>query len=1137
MSNGTSHRRGRGRRIVLWSLAGILLLGLTGYTLGGFLLAPRLARQALVDFVDQQLNRELRIQRIRFNPFTLAFDLEDVALVERNGDSLISFRRLEGDIGLRQLLQRNLVIERLRLLAPWAHLQIDSNGSDGFTRLVNDIATLGRSEPEPEETAAAPAMPITLRRLEVDNGQLRITDRSGRRTARAHLLPVDFVLEDVSTLPGNEGPVRLALRLDGGGSLLWEGSLSLEPLASRGSLSVRDLVPRRTWAFLEDQLDIEEPAGSIDLDARYDFALESGRPRLSVDDILFRLKGLVITRRGGAEPLIALREIILDDGRYELDGNRVTVGRLRIGDGRARVVRNHTLLDWQRIFARAEASAGTAPEPAPAEGAPVPWSVELKQVQLDNLALVFEDRDQQTPFRVTAGNLDLGLSARLGHDGERLYARAGGVKLQLVDLALHQEGNRKALLTFAGVELNGGELDLNRRLVALGEIGIEGGATRLRRGGDGAINWAGVWRPKQAVATAATAEPEEGRGPPWSVTLGPVRLKGFRIALRDEVPQSPLELALEPVTLTLTDAGSDLARPLRFGITSGVSSGGRLEVGGSLVPRTLALDVRIALDALDLVPLQSYLQPLARVALQSGRATFEGRLQRDPASLRLTGKAAVDDLKVAESETGETLLGWKSMRIPALALTLDPAALMVDEIRLEQPVGRFIIAEDQSNNWQRLVNEEGQKKAGSGTPASTSSSTPFSYRIDRVAIDGGGLDFADLSLPLRFATRMHDLNGAVTGLANAPGSRTAVDLKGRVDEYGEATISGEVDLADPMAMTDIGLSFRNLEMTRLTPYTVKFLGYRMASGRLSVDLDYRIQDKRLQGKNRVVLEKLELGERMESPDAIDAPLELAIALLQDSQGRIDLGVPVEGSLEDPQFSYGHLIWQAVGNLLTGIVTAPFRALGAALGVEGEDLDTLVFAPGETMLAPPEEEKLKTVARLLGERPRLLLEVIPRYQPKLDGEALRHRALQQRLLRKMGVEVEPGRRLDPVSLSDRRVRKALEALYVEQFGADRLAAARQALQPKPGKGGKDGKGGAGIDEDALYRRLQEELLDARKVTEEELTALARGRGQAILQELTGRDGLPPERVKLKPPAASPDGDGGEGVAVKLDLAAG
>src|SRR5262249_30499971 len=169
------------------------------------------------------------------------------------------------------------------------------------------------------------------------------------------------------------------------------------------------------------------------------------------------------------------------------------------------------------------------------------------------------------------------------------------------------------------------------------------------------------------------------------------------------------------------------------------------------------------------------------------------------------------------------------------------------------------------------------------------------------------------------------------------------------------------------------VSFRNVEMPPLSPYSATFAGRRIASGRLALDVRYKIDNGALAGDNRIVLEKFTLGERVEAPGALNLPLDLAIALLTDSDGKIDVAVPVKGNVDDPEFSYGHLVWQAIRTLITRIVTAPFRALAALFGGgDSEKLDSIVFDPGRATLLPPEREKLKRVADGLGKRPQLRL---------------------------------------------------------------------------------------------------------------------------------------------------------------------
>jgi hypothetical protein len=204
------------------------------------------------------------------------------------------------------------------------------------------------------------------------------------------------------------------------------------------------------------------------------------------------------------------------------------------------------------------------------------------------------------------------------------------------------------------------------------------------------------------------------------------------------------------------------------------------------------------------------------------------------------------------------------------------------------------------------------------------------------------------------------------------GARAQVQIEGRVDDYGMSKINGEINFFEPAVYTDMSVLFRNLEMTRLTPYSGKFVGRRIDSGKLSLDLKYFIEDGKLKGDNQIIVERIQLGEKIESPDAVSLPLNLAIAILEDADGVIDIGLPVSGDLADPKFRYGQLIWKAFTNLITKLATAPFRALGALFGGNSETLDAIIFESGSVALLPPEVEKLTNLAKALEKRPHLKL---------------------------------------------------------------------------------------------------------------------------------------------------------------------
>lgn len=360
----------------------------------------------------------------------------------------------------------------------------------------------------------------------------------------------------------------------------------------------------------------------------------------------------------------------------------------------------------------------------------------------------------------------------------------------------------------------------------------------------------------------------------------------------------------------------------------------------------------------------------------------------------------------------------------------------------------------------------------------------------------------------------------MAGISTKQDARAQVKLDGRVDEYGTAKIDGELNTSDPKAFTNISMIFRNLEMTKLTPYSGRFAGRKIDSGKLSVDLKYDIQQSRLSGENQIVVERLVLGKRIQSPDAVNLPLDLAIALLEDRNGVIDIGLPVRGNLDSPEFSYGALIWKALTNLITRIATSPFRALGALLpGGREETLNIVAFEPGKPAIPPPEKEKLANLASALQKRPKLKLTVQGRYNPETDLAELRSASLRRSVAIRQGQQLAPDEDPGPVDYGSPNTAKILEAMFLEKFGSEELDAVKEELKATEDNAGKEtGDHREAKDPGRLAKMLFYRLVDTEPVGQSELVRLADARSGAIMQELLGPGGFPADRVEIKPSAS-------------------
>jgi hypothetical protein len=531
-----------------------------------------------------------------------------------------------------------------------------------------------------------------------------------------------------------------------------------------------------------------------------------------------------------------------------------------------------------------------------------------------------------------------------------------------------------------------------------------------------------------------------------------------------------------------------------------LKGGGELNARGNVALQPLAADLRIEAGALPLARLQPWLPAGAAVKLVSGALGANGRLQVALPRVSYQGSLEVVNLRIDEAGAGNLLLGWSHMQTAGASLQFAPdkRALQLGEVLVRAPRGRLVIeAGGQVNFAQALA--AGPRGEG---PA-------FQASVQRLRIEKGTLDFADRSLDNPFAVTVRELDGTVSGLSTGEGAPARVQLAGRVDKYGSARIRGTLDLDAPKSRTDIRATFRNLDLVAFTPYFAKFAGYRVESGRLSANLRYEVRDARLTGRNDLTIERLKLGEKVESASALDLPLELAVAVLADAQGRINLDIPVRGNLNDPQFDFGGLVARAIGNVIGRVASAPFRALAGLLGKKAEGLDAVHFAAGSAELAPPQQEGIAVMAKALAERPRLELAVQGGYDAEADAAALRVRSVRLEIAKRAGYG---GGGID---FGDPKVLHAAENLYLKRVGNRlELQALRDSGKP-------------------YGRALVEKLAATVAVDEGQAQSLAKARAEAVRKALVDQ-GVAEARVHVEP--AAPADAGKEGVPTRLSLAA-
>ncbi|HRE85372.1 MAG TPA: DUF748 domain-containing protein [Accumulibacter sp.] len=919
-----------------------------------------------------------------------------------------------------------------------------------------------------------------------------------------------------------------------------------------------------TLAFPEGLVAAEKIAMLI-ADGRFDLGIE--KPQTS-------LAGL--KAQSGADG-VDLRKLAIGGEKLSLAQNdaalRIDAGAVQVAMAGLAARQGADRLAWQDAVLDVRALAATL---GGSSAAPASTGVNLRldgvALALKSLAAVAQGASSEIA-QIAAASLAAN-SLLVALPAGPVEVSGDGLSVALTNAVVRSPADPATeMLRFAQAKVSGGVLRLKDRLISVDKIVVADGQAQAWLDAEGRFNGLIVTRGAAAAAAAAAPETDAtgaaaaAADSAWRVAVKAIEVDRFALGFADRSGGPPLTVGLQAIRARIAGFATGVSTPMQVEFKATVASGGEIDARGSVRADNGTADLQLKLAAIALAPVQPYLAEFAELNLASGTLSTSGRLRYgDPAAaakLAYKGGFAVDQLRIDESEAQRPFVTWDALASDDLLLTVEPNRLDIGELRLVAPAGRLIIAEDQSVNLTDVLKKprDGESAAAADRPAGGEGAAgpaevavaaadegaavddPFPVTIARIRISKGALEFADLSLRPQFGTRMHELKGVITGLGTDPKGSAKVQLDARVDKYGSAKIRGQISVFRPARLTDIEMTFRNLTMSSLSPYVIKFAGRRITGGQLALDLQYKVKDSKLRGENKIVLKQVKLGEKVDTPGAADLPLDLAIAILSDSQGVIDIGLPVSGDLNDPEFAYGAVVGKAFGNLIGGIITAPFRALGALFGAGSDSkLDSIDFEPGSAVLAPPEREKLAAVARAMKERTTLKLLVPPTQAAEVDTPALKSLAVRSDLVVRMGLEVTPGEDPGPVDAANPRAQVAIEALFSERYAPEVLALVKQralAAGPSGKPAGESsastapaGKPAAGPPL-AFYESLLERMIKEQPVSDEALAQLAARRGEAIIAEMTSADGVDAKRVllgKARPASAA----NAKAVTLQLEL---
>jgi Domain of Unknown Function (DUF748) len=771
---------------------------------------------------------------------------------------------------------------------------------------------------------------------------------------------------------------------------------------------------------------------------------------------------------------------------------------------------------------------------------------------------IWEYLEDQLSFLVNSGKIDLNATYRFSLKDD-VDLKVDVSKVALTDLAVRPKYSDTDWITVPELILSGTTLDLKPRQAHSDSLSLRGVKLVTWLEPDGSFNLLKLAATPVPLASVAAASPppspptlsapagtDAAPAPAWHFDLREFALRDASISAEDRRTKPAAKVLLAPLSIQVTGANLDLAKSVTVLLDTKINDTGSLNVTGAVTPQPLDANLSLKLSGIELAAIQPYIAQYTSMTLLAGALSGDAKVHYGPKqpALQFGGNISVANLHTVDNALHEDFINWGRLDIQGLNFQHDPDRLDIDQVTAAKLYARVIIEPDESINVKRVLAGPGATvvaPSGSAAPpiaataapapaaplprtgkkpaparaaasvgASSAASAPgttlaMPMLIKKIVLKAGQANFADLSVMPNFATGIQNLEGSVLGLSSKANSRAKVDIHGSVDAFAPVSISGEVNVLSAALYTDLTMSFKNIELSTFNPYSGKFAGYNISKGKLTTELHYKVDGRKLDAQHHIIVDQLEFGDKTESKDAVSLPVKLAVALLKDRDGVIDLNLPVTGSLDDPKFKLGPIIWKIFINILEKAVTAPFALLGSLFG-GGPDLQFVDFQPGTAELDPAGAEKARSMVKALDARPQLKIEIPIAAVAELDRPRLVEEKFQAQIREIQAPTAarkkSPGptigfEQLDPAAQLD-----LLTQLYTKNFGTEpKFPESIAAIKAKPEI--------AAAKIEFLSRELHQRIA----ISDSDLTALGQQRAMNLQQALLTGTQLDPERVFL------------------------
>ena len=991
------------------------------YTLLGFFGLPYAIKNIAPKYL-KDYNATLFVSDAKFNPFTFELNATNAEL--NTTSPLFSTKQIDLKLKPFSIFKKLVEIDIFRLDEPKVKIARDKKANFNFSNFISD-------DNATSEDNSTSSINFALNNAKIIKGSFSYSDQNLTKPFNVSFDDINYELSSLNTKKNSAGShifdsnSSLAHKID------LNGDIKLNPLKIEGNVSIKDFSIKPVAISFIDNDTLNLKNAIINLKINYALNADENATKINLKDGFLNVKGLNLNE---GENKLSLGELelpkfdidskIADKTEAALNLSAVNLNDISFKSAIAASVKSLNLNEISLLANLNEKSELNA-------------TAKLKNMGANALKIDEVDRNLANLKDINASNLNLnlannktaltlekialnGINAPLSKSANTNVASAG-----VTNTSFTMDGNKslasldelnvknielkaknKDIASIADVAIKSISFDLLKMALNIASVDVNKPkfTSELNDNGLSAVSELGFGE-QSAKATKAAKHTKKvekkvenksaskSKENEFKFDVKNISVNNADIALTHLFEGEKIAHKFDNLNLKVSDITSDFSKPFDAKVAMKSSQKLNLDVESKIKIEPLDVSAKIKLNDTNLPKYFAYAKPFLEADLASGQLESSAEISYAK-DIKADAKVSIKDIRL-NGKKAEKLIAFKSLDLEKISFAKNE--LDITGVSLNSPFIKAHLSKERKFNLSQIVKEDKNKAKEEKKPetkkVASKKEDELKFSVKNFSLKNGEVDFSDASLFMPFATTISKLNGKLTDIDKKRPS--SGEFQGVVGKNGFAQITAKLFPFELKQNTDIKLDFKDIDLVNVTPYSGQFVGYKIKKGKLNLNLNYSVTDSKLNGSNFINFDSLTLGEKVESKDAVNLPLSLAISILSDQNNQINIDLPVEGNLDDPDFKYGGVIWAAVKKLFADITLAPFRFLGNALGLGSKDLSSIDFLAGSSELISSEAPKIADFIKLTGSKPKMKLSITPTYS-KLDESFYKNKKLDQKI---------------------------------------------------------------------------------------------------------------------------------------------